>query len=321
MSIKIIKPGILATIQDLGRTKFRSLGIGPGGVMDFFAASVANYIAGNSEDVPVIEMHFPAAEILFEEDTIISICGADFDARIYDLPVEMYKPVIIQKNMALSFKANFSGARVYLAIHGGMQAEKWLNSYSTNLKVNAGGHNGMPLHKEDIIEIQPQTQEVNNKYFFIEPSSISSVYNNPHSIRCVEGPEWEMLSEDGKQHFSKNEFTITSQSDRMGYRLAGKNISLKNSLSLVSSPVSFGTVQLLPNEQLIVLMADHQTTGGYPRIANVITADLPKLAQLPINTKLKFELVSLQEAEDALITMQHSLAAIKTTCKKLYGIN
>ena len=321
MSIKIIKPGIFSTIQDLGRPKFRSLGIGPGGVMDFFAASVANYIAGNNENAPVIEMHFPAAEILFEEDTIICIAGADFDARIYDMPVEMYKPVIVQKNMTLSFKANFSGARVYLAIHGGMQAEKWLDSYSTNLKVNAGGHNGMPLKKEDIIEIQQQTTEVNHKYFFMDPSSFSSVYNNQHSIRCIAGPEWEMLSDDGQKKFLKNEFILTSLSDRMGYRLFGENIELENSLNLVSSPVNFGTIQILPSEQLIVLMADHQTTGGYPRIATAIKADLPKLAQLPINAKLKFELVSQQEAEDALIAVQHTLAAVKTTCKKTYGIN
>lgn len=321
MNIRIIKPGIFTSIQDLGRTKYRSLGIGPGGAMDFFAASVANYIAGNDENAPVIEMHFPAAEIHFETDTLICITGANFDAHIYHEPVEMYKPVIIQEGSVLSFKKNISGARAYLAINGGMVAEKWLNSYSTNIKAQAGGRHGRPLAKDDSIEIHEQLPSINHKYFFIEPKLIHSVYNNKNTIRCIEGPEWELITAQGKENFLKDEFIVTSQSDRMGYRLFGTSISLNNSLNLVSSPVNFGTVQLLPNEQLIILMADHQTTGGYPRVANVITADLPRLAQASINTRLNFELVSLQEPEDALISLQHQLASIKTTCKKLYGDN
>ncbi|MFT3681869.1 MAG: biotin-dependent carboxyltransferase family protein [Ferruginibacter sp.] len=319
MSIKIIKPGIFSTIQDGGRTGHRSQGIGPGGTMDYFAAAIANYMAGNDNNAPIIEMHFPAAEIFFDTDTIISIAGADFDAHINDMPVELYKPVIIQKNSVLSFKKIISGARVYLAIHGGLQAEKWLGSYSTNTKVNAGGHLGRPLKKDDVIEIPAEPKAIDRKFFLVEPKSLTRVYENTGTIRCVKGPEWELMDEPAKQVFLSHSFTVSSQSDRMGYRLAGENILLNDTASLVSSPVNSGTIQVLPGGQLIVLMADHQTTGGYPRLANIITADLPKLAQLPVNAKLNFELVSLQQAEDAFMSAQHLLAVVKTTCQKLYG--
>src|SRR5882757_8478000 len=139
MSIKIIRPGICSTVQDLGRTGYRSLGIGTGGAMDLFAATTANYLAGNDEHQAVIEMHFPAAEILFETAAVIAIAGGNFNAHINNEPVEMYQPHYIKKDAVLSFKKYSNGARAYIAIGGGLKIEKWLGSYSTHLKVKAGG--------------------------------------------------------------------------------------------------------------------------------------------------------------------------------------
>ncbi len=318
MSIKILKKGICSTIQDLGRTGYRSLGIGPGGVMDFFAATIANYLAGNDEQQPVIEMHFPAASICFTTHAIISIAGANFDAHINEVPVEMYQPLFVEKNAILSFKKNISGARVYLAIYKGMEAEKWLGSYSTHLKIAAGGFKGRLLQKDDIISINTVANHFNRKKIKLSPATLETLYNNQTVVRCIAGPQWHLLDADSKKRMLQSAFTITNQSDRMGYRLSGENCYLQTTVELISAPVTVGTIQLLPDGQLIILMADHQTTGGYPNIATVIAADLPSLSQLPVNSQFQFQLVSLQHAEETLLSIHQLLAEIKTGCKNFY---
>ena len=319
MNIKIINPGICSTIQDLGRTGYRSLGIGTGGVMDYFAASAANYLAGNNDKEPVIEMHFPAAEILFQSEALISITGANFDAYVNYKAIEMYQPFFVQKNSILSFKKYIAGARTYVAIYGGVEAENWLGSYSTHLKVKAGGFKGRLLQKEDIISLNNPAIAIGSKKISVSPTVIDTVYKDKNIVRCIAEPEWNLIGASSENIFLRYSFTITNQSDRMGYRLAGENLFLKTPTELISSPVGFGTIQLLPNGQLIILMANYQTTGGYPRIANVITADLPKLAQLPINSTINFKLVSINEAEEMLISMHQKLAEIKTGCQKYYA--
>lgn len=311
MNIKIIKPGIYTTVQDLGRVGYRSTGTSPGGAMDFFAASVANYLVGNDVSQPLIEMHFPAAEILFECDAMISITGADFNAHINDREVKNYQPLFVKKNEVLSFKKFVSGARAYLAITSGIQAEKWLGSYSTHIKMQAGGFKGRILQKDDILLLNEESNLKPGKIIFFPPESIHSVFENPFIIRCIKGPESDMLEKDAVNQFQQNSFRITSQSDRMGYRMNGNPLTIKKGIELISSPVSFGTIQLLPNGQLIILMADHQTTGGYPRIANVISADLPKLAQLPVNSCCRFTFISVDEAEEIVFSMHQKLEAIR----------
>ncbi|MEI8059212.1 MAG: biotin-dependent carboxyltransferase family protein [Ferruginibacter sp.] len=318
MSIKIIKPGICSTVQDEGRTGHRYLGIGPGGVMDFFAASVANYLVGNEKNVPVFEMHFPAATLLFQTDAIISITGADFDAHINDAPISLYQPVFIKMNSILSFKKNCSGVRTYMAIQGGIIADQWLGSYSTQIKLKVGGFEGRILQKEDEVTLKA-TAKSNKKIFSITPKIVNNIYNDKSSIRFIIGPEYPLLNTVSKKIFSSSAFVISNQSDRMGYRLNGQALFLKKIVEFISSPVGFGTIQLLPNGNLIVLMADHQTSGGYPRIASVITADLPRLAQLPVNAAINFKLVTLSEAEEILISMHQTIDEIHIGCKKNYA--
>jgi antagonist of KipI len=318
MAIKIIRPGILTTIQDLGRTGHRSVGIGPGGSMDFFATIVANYLVGNDEKSPVIEMHFPAPEMSFEADAQVSITGADFSACIDDEPVELWKPLLVKKNQRLSFKKYINGARACLAIYGGIKADNWLNSFSTHSKVKAGGFNGRPLLKGDSIFLNEIDSLRPIKNFPTINKMISPVYQPANIIRCLAGPEWYLLNDESKMMVLRSKFLMTAQSDRMGYRLQGTNLALEDPVQLISSPVDSGTVQLLPNGQLIILMADHQTTGGYPRIANVISADLPKLAQLSIHSELLFELAGIETAEEALFSLYETLESIKNYCKIYY---
>ncbi len=318
MAIKIIKPGLFTTIQDLGRNGYRAAGIGPGGAMDFFAASLANYLVGNDENSPVIEMHFPAAEMLFEEDALVSITGGNFSSYINEEPVSLWKPLQVKKNDRLSFKKFSSGARAYLAIAGGIAADNWLNSCSTHTKVKAGGFKGRAFKKEDIISFNKKLPFISVEGFPDCKSMIHPVYMPPNIIRCISGPEWDLMNDESKKAFSRSVFSVTAQSDRMGYRLHGTGLSLEYPVELISSPVDSGTIQLLPNGQLIALMADHQTTGGYPRIANVIGADLPKLAQAPIHSNLQFELMSVDCATDALYSLHQLMESILKKCNNFY---
>jgi antagonist of KipI len=318
MSIKIIKPGMFTTIQDMGRVGFRSAGIGPGGAMDFFAATAANFLVGNDEKAAVVEMHFPAAEIIFEEPALISITGGDFSAHLNDQPVPLWQPFFIKPNDWLLFKKYINGARAYLAIHGGIKADNWLNSFSTHTKVKAGGFKGRALLKEDVLLFNKKIEWFQLNSFPDFAGLVGSAYQPANTIRCIAGAEWEWLNELSQTNFSDSNFVLTAHSDRMGFRLQGTNLSLQQPLELISSPVDMGTIQLLPNGQLIVLMADHQTTGGYPRVANVISADLPKLAQSPIHSQIQFKMITPENAEDALFSFHQILGSIKNSCNNFY---
>lgn len=321
MSIKIIKPGVLTTLQDGGRFGLRSIGIGPGGAMDLFAMKVSNFMVGNNEDAAVIEMNFPGPEIQFQQDALVSLTGADLSAAVNDTAATLWKPFFIKKDDVLKFKQPIHGAKTYLAIKGGWQSEKWLGSYSTHLKLRAGGHLGRALQKEDIVFFKENDQPIiadKILNWHISLNETAKVYEPYHSIRCIAGIEWGLLDQTSKEKFTNEDFLISNQSDRMGYRLSGHPLSLQESTELISSAVDAGTIQFLPDGNLIVLMADHQTTGGYPRIASVIKADLPKLAQSTAGQSIAFKMVTIKEAEDALISMMQSLADIKAGCYRNY---
>ena len=318
MGIKIIKPGMFTTVQDMGRVGFRSAGIGPGGAMDFFAAAVANYLVGNDEKAAAVEMHFPAAEIMFESAALMNVAGGDFSAHLNDEPVPLWQPFFVKPTDRLVFKKYINGARAYLAIHGGIKADNWLNSFSTHIKAKAGGFKGRALLKEDVLPFNKKIEWFPLKNFPNFTSLIASVYQPTHTIRCIAGAEWEWLNEWSQDNFLESNFVVTAHSDRMGFRLLGTNLSLHPPVELISSPVDMGTIQLLPNGQLIVLMADHPTTGGYPRVANVMSADLPKLAQSPIHSQIQFEMIPPENAADVLFSFHQKLNSIKNSCNNFY---
>lgn len=317
MSIKIIRPGILTILQDAGRFGYRGIGIGSGGAMDMFAMKVAHYLCGNQDSEAVIEMNFPGPEILFEQDAIISITGADFSAIINETIIPAWRTCLVKKDSVLKFKQPVSGAKAYLAVHGGWMAEKWLGSYATHEKLTIGGFKGRALQKDDRINF------TENKIYFTENKilpwhisihELNKIYQPSPAIHCIPGAEYELLTETSKRNLEQQEFTIGNKSDRMGYRLNNQPLLLQQPIELVSSPVDMGTLQLLPTGDCIVLMADHQTTGGYPRIASVIKADQPKLAQAKPGQSINFTMISLEAAEDKYMSMQKTLQELKGVC-------
>lgn len=314
MSLRIIKPGILDTVQDGGRHGYQHLGINPGGVMDVFSAGLANSLLGKEASAPVIEMHFPAPQFLFEASTIICITGADFSPEVEGVPIPMNQPVAINKYSELAFAKWVSGSRCYLSVIGTFGIEKWLNSYSTHLKAKAGGFYGRTLEKGDVIpfvEHYAFSGILGEKPFCVLPWKVPEPESESSVIQFTKGAEWHWLTEEAKVVFQKEKFTIATQSDRMGYRLQGKPLMSATKDQLVSAPVAFGTVQLLPNGQLILLMADHQTTGGYPKIAQVASAHLPLLAQMQPGASFSFSEVELQTAERELWQQKHYLQQVR----------
>jgi len=315
MSLTIIKAGLLDTIQDEGRFGFQASGINPGGAMDVFSARLANCLLGKPMNAAVLEMHFPAPVILFNEVALICITGADFTASINDKEIQMNRPLLVNKEIILRFKRAVSGARCYLSVFNNFTITAWLNSYSTNSKAASGGLHGGPLKSGDVIPFE-KTGAL-NVYVKEEPFKMLSWFARPEEpamvskIEVIKGSEWDWLDDTNQQNFLQSSFTITKVADRMGYRLSGNPLHLKEQKLLVSSSVTFGTFQLLPSGQLIVLMADHQTTGGYPRIAHVISAHLPLLAQSKWGDSFSFAFTDVERAEQKLLAQNNYLQLVQ----------
>ena len=315
MSLIFKSSSLLTTIQDLGRNGFRSHGINPNGAMDKHAVRLINILLGNDENEAVLEIHFPAPKILFEENAVIALGGANFGAKIDDQQIENWRPYFIKKNQLLSFSAKISGNRIYLSVQGGFKIKDWLNSKSTNLKAQIGGFDGRKLQKDDRILFNQRTKNKGQRTNIKISNSLIPLYSSFPTVRVIDGTEYEKLNKISQKHFLSKKFTIAHNSDRMGFRLASDKLSLTENIELVSSAVNYGTIQLLPNGQLIILMADHQTTGGYPRIGHIILEDLPLVAQLGENDSLYFKMISIGEAENLTLSFEKDLNLLKIACR------
>ncbi len=319
MNLRIIKAGVLDTVQDMGRYGWQHLGINPGGVMDKLSAQAANILAGNEKHEALIELHFPASSFIFEQPTLIALSGADFSASINGDEVPSFHPILVSKYSILQFHGVANGARAYMAVHGGLNLSAWLDSYSTNIKAVAGGHHGRALQKDDEIGFRINTDLgtlIEKKEFIVLPWKADTVWKeeNPGEIYILPGNEWSRFTDVSKEKFKQQSFIITAQSDRMGYQLKSEPLLVNINEEVVSSGVNFGTIQLLPEGQLIVLMADHQTTGGYPRVAHVISAHQSKLAQMKPGDVIHFRFTGLETAEELFLKQQHHLLQLQTAC-------
>lgn len=319
MSIRIIKSGILDTFQDGGRHGYQHMGINPNGAMDIFVMQLVNSLVDNDNNDVVIESHFPAATILFQQQALIAIGGADFHATINGEPVPLFQPVLLNKNCLLQFQRQSSGARVYLSVREKFLIPKWLDSYSTNLRAMAGGLNGAALKKDDVVEFTQQSNYdklLSGKDFLVLPWKINTQWEEPTgAIKVLRGNEWDLLNENAKDSFQNYSFYVSHTSDRMGYLVVGQTLEVTENKELVSSAVDFGTIQLLPDGQMIILMADHQTSGGYPRIAHIIKAHHSKLAQMNAGNEIKFILTHQETAEELMIAQHQYLLQMQTACR------
>ncbi len=316
MSITIVKPGLLTTIQDNGRWGFQHLGINPGGAMDLRALQIANTLLLNDLSEAVIEFYFPAPIIRFNQAAFIALSGADFNASINGISIPINQPIYVPENSTIQFNNKINGKVGYLAVQGGFALTEWMNSFSTNLKVGAGGFEGRALTiNDEIFFTVPFRKSKKSTTCTILPwKADTKAFYTTEALQFIPGNEFNLLTEVSKQLLLQESFTILPKSDRMGYCLNGPSLSRIHSKEMISSAVTRGTIQLLPNGQCIILMADHQTTGGYPRIGHIISAHLPSIAQKEVGTEVQFKLTDLPTAENFSLLQAQHLHQLKNAC-------
>ncbi|MDY4699509.1 biotin-dependent carboxyltransferase family protein [Eubacterium coprostanoligenes] len=292
--IEIITPGILTTVQDFGRVGVMKNGFTQNGAMDRYSMTVANRLCGNCDSAPVLEMTVLGVTARFTQDTVVCVSGADFGAKINDKMIKRNKAYKINNGDILSMGAAKSGMRAYLAVAGGIVGEYVFGSASTNLKFAFGGHFGKKLQSGDVLSIGTGAFPLGDIDKWEIPES---EYSKDAQLRVVLGPQNDMFTDEDIRLFLSQEYEVTSQSDRMGIRLSGEPLKSKNGMDIISDGIVFGSVQVPNSGEPIILMADHQTTGGYAKIATVISVDLPRASQLSAGNTVRFKSVTVEEAE------------------------
>ena len=303
-SIKIIDKGMLTTIQDLGRFGYQRYGVTPSGVMDEYSAKMANILVGNELEAPVIETTFKGAAIEFSGDSSIAITGGDNIILLNDIEVPMWESIRIKNGDIVKMNFCKSGVRNYISIHGGFDIPKVLGSYSTNIKSKLGGFEGRALENDDVIPLKNIPSSFIHKT--LSNQDIPK-FSGSETIGVILGPQDDEFTEEGHKTFFNSEYEVSKEGDRMGIRFLGEKVDHINGADIISDGISFGAIQIPGNGQPIIMMADRQTTGGYTKIGNVITADLYKVAQLPPGSKVKFQQFEEQEAIEALKKHQEKL--------------
>ena len=301
MSLIVLKPGIMDTIQDTGRTGNAHLGIPLSGASDQAALAVGNLLAGNHPGAAAMELHWPAPVLHLEAPALIALSGADFNATANGVPVQLNQAIFLPGNAEIRFVRRTRGARAYLCVRGGFQVPQVLGSSSTHVISVTGGFSGRKLGTGDRISFDEALQSPANT----PVASVTGLYPHDNTIRFTTGPEYDWLSENTRNDLEYENWKIAVNSDRMGCELSGPLLSLKNNEEMVSSAVIPGTIQLPAGGKPFILLPDCQTTGGYPRIAQIIGADLPAVAQLsPGDT---FRLVRVTREEALLAGYMHRL--------------
>jgi antagonist of KipI len=330
MSVTMLKPGMLSTVQDRGRYGFQHLGVPVSGAMDLFSHRIANILAGNDADEATIEITLRGPRLRFDDDALIALCGADLSPAIDGIPAPEGKAVRVRAGAVLDFGASIAGCRAYLAIHGGFDVPVVMGSRSTYDTARIGGLDGRALRQADVLPIGAAKaspypglarQLAYSKHSFSAPKwavnqHIEKLGRTPQIARILAGRHWDALPGAARDALTSGEFRIAADSNRMGCRLDGPDVIAGGPLEILSESVTFGTIQIPPSGKPIVLMADRQTVGGYPKIAEVAGVDLHLLAQLRPGDRLRFELVSLAQAQALWLQREQEIITIREAVEK-----
>ncbi|MDU3009966.1 biotin-dependent carboxyltransferase family protein [uncultured Peptoniphilus sp.] len=307
-SIDVINGGILTTIQDSGRYGYQELGIPTSGVMDDYNYRLANILVGNKLDEAVFEMTFFGPTLKFNENLIIAITGSNMNPKINGELAPMYETIKVKKGDTLQFGKVNEGIRSYLAFGGSIDVPIVNGSKSTHIKTKMGGIEGRALKAKDEINIKKSKEETMRKI----PEKYIPKISHCNILRIVLGPQDDFFTEKGIHDlFRSGGYQVTKDFDRMGIRLKGTAIEHKETADIISDGTTFGSIQVPANGQPIILVADRQTTGGYTKIGNVITADLHKLAQMTFLDKVLFQEIKIEEAQKLAIDYKNKFDLIK----------
>src|SRR5690625_3803274 len=319
MSVEVLSPGLFTTIQDLGRYGSQQFGVIVSGAMDSYSLRIANLLVGNREGEGALEITLVGPKLQFEHDQLIAITGGDLHATIDGETAPLWRPVLIRKGSILQFKSAVKGCRAYVAFSGGIAVPEVMGSKSTYVRAGIGGYRGRALQKKDRFVCDEMgkigqsfvRQLEKMKHHFSWSVNDGLIELQTQSIRVLKGSEFHRFDEQSRQQLFHSPYTVTTSADRMGYRLEGPELSLSEKFELLSEGVTYGTIQVPSSGQPIILMADRQTTGGYPKIGQVISADLSSLAQLQPTASIHFKKVTLEQAERELLNKERIIYEIK----------
>lgn len=305
-TIRVIKPGVQTTVQDLGRPGFGTMGISPSGAADSVSLRIGNRLVGNPENAAALEMTLLGGHFLFSEKTMIAVTGADFSATLRREKIPRYVSLPVNAGEILEFGSSSERARCYLCVQGGIDVLKFLGSRSTHLLSGHGGYEGRALHKGDSLKIGECTPD-------FRPAKLGGHGHAnllPRRIfRVTEGPQWSMFSDSARSAFFQQTYHVSDVADRTGIRLDGLPLELSAGRDMLTEGVALGAVQIPRDGKPIILFVEQQTTGGYPKIANVIAADLYRVGQLRTHDEVRFELVSLETARALLLRLEAYLSS------------
>jgi len=299
MEMKVIRAGMLTTVQDLGRRGHLAEGVPNGGAADRFALRVANLLVGNAEDAPALEITLTGPELEFAQAVWVAVCGARFE----EMPA--WRPLRVESGGRLKFGRRVLGCRAYLAVSGGIDVDAVLGGRGTFLAAGLGGFQGRALREGDFVRLLPSTLQPTGHWSIDE--RVLPSYSREPTVRVVPGAHG---AEFGAGLYS-GRFGVTPNSDRMGIRLDGPRLERSARGDLISAAVAPGTVQVPPDGHPIVLMADAQTLGGYPRVAHAVSVDMPLLAQLAPGDGVRFIGSSVAEAHALAHAQEHRLALLR----------
>jgi antagonist of KipI len=312
MTLRVVKPGLLSTVQDRGRYGLQYLGIVPCGAMDQVAHTLANALVGNDPDAATLELTVIGPEVVFAHDALIALCGAEFGATLDGRALPRDRPVLVRTRSRLVCGRALRGSRAYLGIAGGIALEPVLGSRSTYLPARFGGLEGRALRAGDTLPLAPEAAElaaaryaqlaagatrrdgVETVRWSAPPLTLPD--HEPIVLHAMEGQHFGLFGAAAQRVFFDAVWRVAPESNRMGFRLGGPALVADKAGELLSGPTCLGTVQVPANGAPIALMADHQTTGGYPKIAEIASADVPRLAQLAPGGTLRFARCTLEDA-------------------------
>jgi antagonist of KipI len=309
--IEVINGGLFTTVQDKGRYGYQQYGMPVAGAMDEFSLRIANILVGNDEYEAAFEMTMNGPELLFNVDTAIAITGADMTPRINGNIAPMWRAINICKGDMLTFETAKSGIRGYIAFVGGLDIPAVMGSRSTFIRGGIGGVDGRKLKAGDELNIIDTKDNIEVLVKGTVPQEYIPKYDQNCIIRVVLGPQDDCFTDESIEKLVTSEYEVTNEADRMGYRLSGPKLEHKSSADIISDGITMGAIQIPGHGMPIVMMADRQTTGGYAKIANVISSDLPLMAQLKPGDKVRFKYVSIQEAHRILREYESKIESIK----------
>ena len=300
-NIEVLTAGSRLTIQDLGRRGSQRFGVSVSGVLDLQAAVLANRLVGNPASSAVFESLFGGMSLVFDADTKIAITGAEVTVDVdgHDLPI--WETLIVPADAVLNISVPTVGLYVYVAVAGGLDIPSVLGSRSTHAASGIGGLDGRALASGDILPIGDEADGM------LRPSAgatspdviVPACRETDQRIRVTAGPQFDAFDDDAKSSFLASNFTINNLTDRQGARLDGAEIpAIGAKHDIVSDPAYMGAVQVPADGKPIILLADRQPTGGYAKIASVISADLPSVVQKAPGSDIAFELIEVEQAQE-----------------------